>query len=118
MDKKKKVLYISLFALDMAITVVLFVISIIMLATMPEAGVKPDPSTFIGYLQTNTTVFLCVCVVPLFILLLLNMYFLFRYVKITQQKKKVKLNDLSEEEKAALRAELLADVNKTEEKSE
>ena len=120
--KTKKILFITLFALDMALTVFLFVVSIIMLATMPRSVAEKanvDPNSFIGYLQTNPTVFLLTFVLPLFILLGVNVYILIRFVKKTNEKKKVQLNELSDEEKEALRKELMKDLaSNPEEKKE
>ena len=115
--KNKKILYISLFALDMAITVFLFVVSIIMIATMPKHSYDINPKTFIGYFQANPTVFLLVIVLPEILLLAANILILVFYLKKTA-KKKVQLNELSAEEKEALRKQLLADLAKQEEPKE
>jgi len=118
--KTKKILYIALFALDIAVTVFLFVVSIIMIATMPELRVDIDTSTFIGYLQGNPNVFLIAFVIPLFALLIGNIVILVFFVRRTAAKKKVQLNELSTEEKEALRKELMKDLAspKEEEKKE
>ena len=69
----KKPLYITLFALDMIATIFLFVVSIIMIATLPKnPGELEAGEGFINYLQKNTTVFLVAFVIPLFLLLALN----------------------------------------------
>ena len=81
-----------------------------MIATMPKTRNEIDTSTFIGYLQANPTVFLLAFVVPLFILLALNVFILVMYVRKTNKAKQVKLNELSEEEKEALRRELMKDL--------
>ena len=118
--KTKKILFITLFALDIALTVFLFVVSIIMIATMPDLPTEIDKNTFIGYLQANPTVFLIAFVVPLFLLLGANIFILVKYVKKSNEKKKVQLNELSEEEKEALRKELMKDLasNQEEKKEE
>lgn len=108
--KAKKILFIALFAVDVALTVFLFVVSIIMLATLPEYKDDIDPSTFIGYLQANPTVFLLAFVIPLFVLLVANIVALVFYFKRNNEKKKVGLNELSDEEKEALRRELMKDL--------
>ena len=108
--KAKKILFIALFAVDVALTVFLFVVSIIMLATLPEYKDDIDPSTFIGYLQANPTVFLLAFVIPLFVLLVANIVALVFYFRRNNEKKKVGLNELSEEEKEALRKELMKDL--------
>jgi len=118
--KTKKILYIALFALDIAVTVFLFVVSIIMIATMPELPTEIDKTTFIGYLQGNPNVFLIAFVIPLFALLIGNIIILILFVRRTAAKKKVQLNELSAEEKEALRKELMKDLAspKEEEKKE
>ena len=108
--KAKKILLIALFALDLCLTVFLFVVSIIMIATMPKSKNAIDTSTFIGYLQANPEVFLLAFVVPLFLLLALNVVILIMYIRKTNKAKQVKLNELSAEEKEALRKELMKDL--------
>lgn len=112
--KTKKILLIGGIVLDVAITAFLLVISIIMLATMPKNIADVDASTFIGYLQANPTVYLLSCVIPLFLLLALNITALVWYVKKVANKK-VALSDLSEEQKEALRKQLLSEMSKSSE---
>jgi len=110
--KSKKILNYTLIAADVALTLFLFVVSIIMLATMPKDKTALEQATgFIGYLQKNPLVYLYAFVIPLFALLIVNVIYLVIYIKKTNEKKKVQLKDLSEEEKARLKAELLKDVN-------
>ncbi len=117
--KTKKILFIALFALDIALTLFLFIVSIIMIATMPDLPTEIDKNTFIGYLQANPTVFLVAFVVPLFLLLGANIFILVRYIQNSNKKKKVQLNELSDEEKEALRKELMKDLaSNPEEKKE
>ena len=116
--KTKRILFISLFALDMALTVFLFVVSIMMLATMPKVKAQINPRTFIGYFQANPTVFLWAIVVPLIVLLLANITDLVLYLRKSSKAKKVGLQDLNAEEKEALRKQLLADMQKGEDKKE
>ncbi len=107
----KKILFIVLFALDMALTVTLFVISILLLANMPTS--KPTQVTdMISFFLVNDWAFFGIVVVPLILLLILNVIILFRYLKKSSAKKQRKLEDLSEEEKEELRRELYADMNK------
>lgn len=113
--KTKKILFIGAFALDVLITVFLFVISIIMIATMPDTSVigikdyyKLHPG-MITYLQANPTVYLVACVVPLVLLLAANIVFLVIYVKKAGERK-VGLADLNEDQKAALREAILKDM--------
>lgn len=124
MTKGKKALIISGVALDLALTIFLFVVSIIMLATLknvPEVASEQRETVciqingpFIGYLQANPTVFLLTFVVPLFVLLAINIAVLVIYVKKAGKAKAVEMDDLDEEQKAALKAELLKDLQEKE----
>ena len=102
-----------------ALTIALFIISIIMLATMPK-----DMSTISGnegmiqYFQKNPTVFLVAIVIPLFLLLFANIGILVWYVKRSTKPKETSLNELSEEEKEKLKQELMKDLLNKEEKKE
>ena len=112
--KNKKVLFIALIALDLALTIFFLVISIIMLAetvgkTPAEIMANAD-NGLIGYLQNHTNVYGVGFVVPLFVLLALNIVGLVIYVKKTSKSEPTQLNDLSEEQKEALRQELLKDL--------
>ena len=115
MKKSKKPLLITLIALDFAITVFLFVISIIMVVTLARYPNRPkdaaaDSSGLIKFFIENPTVFLWVCVIPLFALLAVNIVGLVIYVRKTSKKEPTKLDDLSDEQKEALRQELLKDL--------
>ena len=115
MKKYKKPLFIALIALDFAITVFLFVISIIMLVKMGTHNNNPQAAAdssgpFIRFFITHTTAFLWICVIPLFVLLAANIVGLVIYVRKTSKKEPTKLDDLSEEQKEALRQELLKDL--------
>ena len=115
MKKYKKQLLIGLIALDFAITVFLFVISIIMLAKMAQHPNNPKEAAdaskgMIKYFIQNPTVFLVTCVIPLFILLAVNIVALVVYVRKTSKREPAKLDDLSDEQKEALRQELLKDL--------
>ena len=121
--KTKKILIFTALGVDIAITISLFVIAIIMLITMPssramleEAQEKNGP--FIGYLQQNPTVYLCTCVIPLFALLAANIVILVLYVRKVMKKKEMAVDDLNEEQKAALRAELLKELQSEAKESE
>lgn len=110
--KDKKALWITLIILDVALTVGLLVIAIIMLArnaTMTKAEIIAATG-FIAYLQKNPMVYGLCFVVPLFILLGVNIYALTRYVRATSKKEEVQMNDLSEEQKEQLRQELLKEL--------
>lgn len=109
----KKALIIAGVVVDVGITIFLFVISIIMLATLPEnlAVAVTLNGEFIGYLQQHSTFYLLVFVLPLFLLLALNIGVLVWYVKKAGQKKAVEMGDLDEAQKEALKAELLKDLS-------
>ena len=120
MKKYKKPLLIAALALDFAITVFLFVLSIIMLVKMAKHPNNPnaaaaDSSAFIAFFIKNPTVFLCVCVIPLFVLLAVNIVGLVIFVRKTSKREPAKLEDLSEEQKEALRQELLKDLSNKDE---
>lgn len=109
--KNKKVLLIVGIILDVVLTAFLLVVAVVMLATMPKIAAEIDTSTFIGYLQGNPVVYLLTNVLPLFLLLGINITALVWYVRKVANKK-VALSDLNEEQKEALRKQLLAEMNK------
>ena len=117
-NKTKKVLFIALFCLDIALTIALFIISIIMIFYM----VNKDVTTITGnegmieYFIKNPTVFLVAIVIPLFLLLFANIGILVWYVKRSTKPKETSLNELSEEEKEKLKQELMKDLLNKEEK--
>ena len=112
LKKPLKVLIIAGIALDVAITVFLFVVSIIMLAKTAgkSANEIQNATGFIGYLQNHPLVYGLAFVVPLFVLLAGNIIGLVIYVKRSSQNKPVQVNDLSDEQKEALRQELLKEL--------
>ena len=116
MNKLKKPLIIAGLVLDVGITVFLFVISILILAkvipaaTLEEAINNSRNMPLIKFLLQHQTVYLVGFVVPLFVLLALNVVGLILYVKKTSGAKPAQLDDLSEEQKEALRQELLKDL--------
>ena len=112
--KNKKPLFIAIIALDLALTIFFLVISIIMLAetvgkTPAEIAANKD-NGLIGFLQNNTTVYGLGFVIPLFVLLAANIVGLVIYVKKTSKSEPTQLDDLSDEQKEALRQELLKDL--------
>ena len=120
--KNKKPLLIVAISLDVAITLFLFVLSIIFIVIIGKYGVKDAPnhvSGFVKYLIQHPTLYGCTCVIPLFVLLAANIIGLVFYVKKTSAKENApaKLDDLSEEQKEALRQELLKDLMKDTEKN-
>ena len=114
--KFKKPLISAAIVLDVGITMFLLVLSIIMLAKTVS-----DPNNvaggLIGYFQTHTLVYGLTCVVPLFVLLALNIIVLVVYVRKSAKKEPVKVDDLSAEQKEALRKELLKELSEESEEN-
>ena len=113
--KNKKWLWISVGALDIALTVFFFVIHVIMIAsvvgkTEEQVTQLRNSGTFIGYLAANNLVYLLAFVVPTFIILAANIVGLVFYVRKQTKKEPVKVTDLTEEQKEALKKELLKDL--------
>ena len=119
MKNKRIPLYITLLVLDAAITVFLLVVSIVMLAKsaqMTPAQIEAmEAKDMISFFQKNPLVYGLTCVVPLVALFVVNIIVLILYVRKTTKKETVKVKDLSEDEKEALRQELLKDLQKKEE---
>ena len=115
MKKYKKPLLIGLLALDLAITVFLFVISIILIVVLFQSNKDVNvaiskTSGLIQFLLKNPLIYGIFFVIPLFIILAANIIGLVIYVRKTSKKEPAKLEDLSEEQKEALRQELLKDL--------
>ena len=113
--KAKKILWICLGVLDVAIVVFLFVIHIIMLSniigkTPIEVQELAKEPTLVGFLVSNLNVYGFAFVIPLFVILVANVIGLYFYMKKNLKKEKVNVTDLSEEEKEALKKELLKDL--------
>ena len=115
--KNKKPLIITLLALDAVLTIGLSVFNIIMLANVAGKSDPQDYGTdFLSYLARNTWVYLWAFVVPLFVLLAGNLFLLVWYVRKTTKKEPVKVDDLTEEQKEALRKELLEELGQNDQK--
>ncbi len=114
MKNYKKPLFIGLIVLDIAITIFLFVISIIVLVTMAGSQDLNEAinksSGLIKFLLQNRTLYGVLFVIPLFVILAGNIIGLVFYVRKTTKKEPAKLEDLSDEQKEALRQELLKDL--------
>ena len=109
--KNKKPLIITLIVIDIAITVFLFVISIIMLAsTAKYNSTHQVAGGLIGYLQQHPTVYGLGFVVPLFILLAGNIIGLVIFVKRSTKRQPIQVEDLTDEQKEAIRQELLKEL--------
>ena len=122
MKKYQKYLLIAAVIVDVAITIFLFVISIIMLVNIGKYGDAEEAmfhikTGLIHYLLGHTNVYFWAFVFPLFVLLAGNIVGLVFYVKKTSAKEApAQLSDLSDEEKEALKAELLKDLQKNNDK--
>lgn len=120
----KRCLIFTGIGIDVAATVFLLVVAIIMLATMPSAievqyypeQVIEKNGLFIGNLQLNPTLYFCSCVLPLIVLFVGNIVGLFFYVRYVG-KRKAQLADLSDDQREALKAELLKELSSSKEKS-
>lgn len=116
--KTVKALIIVGVVVDLCITAFLFVVSIIMLALIGKyksANIAIEYTQgLIKYLFQNPAFYFWVFVFPLFVLLAANIIGLVFYVKKTSAKENTptKLDDLSNEQKEALRQELLKDLMK------
>lgn len=112
--KAKKALIIAGLAADVLLTVALFVFSLVILTNMPDNKFESLPEdTFLGFFQHNPMMILFIDVLPLLALLALNVTLAIWYIKKTgkkEEKKQVSLNDLSEEEKAALKQKILQEM--------
>ena len=122
MKKTTKGLIITGIIADVSITIFLFVLSIIILFFVGKYGAKDAPNHangLIRFLLINNTIYFWGFVFPLFVLLAGNIVGLVFYVKKTSAKENAptKLDDLSEEQKEALRQELLKDLMKDTEKN-
>lgn len=113
--KNKKILWISLGAVDVALVIFFFVIHIIMLshvigaspAEIKELGKQPG---LVGYLASHLTVYGLAFVLPLFLILAANIIGLVLYLRKNLKQGKITASDLSEEEREALKKELLKDL--------
>ena len=115
--KKKKILFIILGALDVAVVTFLFVVHIIMLAnvvgkTNIEIQEFAKGEGLFPYLAGHLYVYGFAFVVPLFVILAANIVGLVIFVKKETKKQPVTVSSLTEEEKEALKKELLEDLNK------
>lgn len=114
--KNKKALWITLIAVDVAVTLFLFVIHIIMLANVVgKTGPQIDTyvkthNDLIAFLIKNKWVYLWAFVVPLFLILAGNIVALVLYVRTQTKKEQVTVDNLSDEQKEALRKELLKEL--------
>lgn len=114
---KKKILWISLGVVDIAIVVFFFVVHIVMLSNVigksaEEIAEFASGSGLFPYLAGHLDVYGFAFVIPLFVILAANIVGLVIYIKKSTKKQAITVNDLSEEEKEALKKELLKDLEK------
>ena len=115
MNKYKKPLLIALVVLDVAITTFFLVLSIMILVkvvpakTLNEAIANSD-GLVKAILQMKPVVSFFVFVLTMFLVLAGNIVGLMLFVRKTTKKEPAKIEDLSEEQKEALRQELLKDL--------
>ena len=118
MKKSKKILLIALAALDVAVVGFFFVIHIMMLANL--VGKTPieihefttEGKGLIAYLAGHLTVYGFAFVLPLAVILIANIVALVFYLRKNLKRGKISASDLSEEEREALKKELLKDLEK------
>ena len=120
----KKIIFIVGIIIDVVVTLALLVLSIMMVALLPKnGGYSTMPG--IGYFQQNTTVFLCAVVLPLFLLLIVNIvgtvFFITKSKELDKEEivaevkktsKPTSLDDLTPEQKAALRKMVIEEARK------
>ena len=119
--KNKKPLWITLIALDIGVTVFLFVVSIIMLSNVSKtAGERAQLKGFVGWLvnKLEPWQYGVMFVVPLFLLLAGNIIGLVLYVRRSTKREPVQVSDLSDAQKEALRQELLKELQGSAPKAE
>ena len=113
MKKYKKPLLIALVVLDVALITFFLVVSIMVLATVTKyknESVAHSTGLVQAILKMKPVASFFAFVVPMFLVLAGNIVGLMLYVRKTSKKEPAKIEDLSEEQKEALRQELLKDL--------
>lgn len=112
---KKKILWIVLGAIDIAVVLFFFVIHIIMLANI--VGKTPQQidefskgSGLFAFLAGHIDIYGYAFVIPLFAILAANIIALVIYIRKSTKKQAITVSDLTDEEKEALKKELLKDL--------
>ena len=113
--KNKKVLWICIGALDVMVVGFLFVVHILMLINVigknaPELIEFTKQKGFIPYLAGHLNVYGFAFVIPLFLVLAANIVGLVFYLKKSLKREKITASDLTDEEKEALKKELLKEL--------
>lgn len=121
MKKYKKPLLIGLVVLDVAVITFFLVLSIMILITVTtyknQAAQHADGLIKV-ILEMKPVASFFAFVLPMFLVLAGNIVGLMLYVRKTTKKEPAKLEDLSEEQKEALRQELLKDLQGDNKKEE
>ena len=112
---KKKILWISLGILDIAVVIFFFVIHIVMLShiigkSSQEIQEFANGSGLFSFLAGHIDIYGYAFVIPLFVILAVNIVGLVLYIRKSTKKQQVSVSDLTEEEKEALKKELLKDL--------
>ena len=113
MKKYKKPLLIALVVLDVALITFFLVLSIMILITVTKyknEAVAHSSGLVQAILKMNQWGSFFAFVVPMFLVLAGNIVGLMMFVRTTTKKEPAKIEDLSEEQKEALRQELLKDL--------
>ena len=113
MKKYKKPLLIGLVVLDVALIAFFLVLSIMILvavSTYKDNAAAHSSGLIKAILEMNQVASFFAFVLPMFLVLAGNIVGLMLYVRKTTKKEPAKLDDLSEEQKEALRQELLKDL--------
>ncbi len=115
MKKYKKPLIIAVVILDVALISFFLVISIMILITVskykgPNEAINHSSGLIKAILQLPQVGSFFAFVMPMFLVLAGNIIGLMLYVRKTTKKEPAKISDLSDEQKEALRQELLKDL--------
>ena len=115
MKKYKTPLLIAVVVLDVALITFFLVVSIMLIAAVskyktPENALANTTGLIHGILAMGKWPSFFAFVVPMFLVLAANIVGLMLFVRKTTKKEPAKISDLSDEQKEALRQELLKDL--------
>ena len=106
----KKGLIIAGLICDVLVTVGLFILSIYLITKIPDAVNDVSAETFYGWFMIKPTRILLIVVLPLALLLGLNVFVTIKFMKSGSDKKKVTIDDLSDDDKEALKKKILEEL--------
>lgn len=114
---KKKILWIILGVLDIAVVIFFFVVHIVMLSNVigknsEQIAKFASGDGLFAFLAGHIDIYGYAFVIPLFVVLAANIIGLVIYIRKTTKKQQVTVKDLTDEEKEALKKELLKDLEK------